>query len=816
MIRVRNSQFVSALVLFAILCTGLYFLGEQKSESFHFNSPTDSRENHQAREEYLRFRLGGSVDSNVKAAYDRKRAEAANERLLKGPQRGKEESFAGGKFRGEWIERGAQNQSGRVIIADVLESKDLLILGTDGGSILLGPLSGNDFEILNNNFNMVAKSIHVFDMGDTDRVVVMTKRGIFLTDDNGKSWKRTFEDEMTASTLSRKNNTIYAVTHSGKVLISKDQGGAFQQIGTVSDENGKYALWTARYQSGGVFLLAQGSVYSLSEQGVQEVGSTGDKSTSIAISGDNSKAQSVLYALYKGKPGSRLYKSSNNGVTWSQLANSPTGMFRPNSFFAATENILYTGGMECFRSTNGGSSWTKLNSWKEYYDNSGGDPETKLHADITEIRTFLDKSDRRFSLISTDGGTYITYDDKNYKNITLRDIHNNMYYDVCSRWDTPDIILAGSQDQGAQISVPQSGSGSILDFKQYVAGDQGSYSSSDSGKSVWFMYVMGLLYYHPNTLEASAISVGKPSNTDSYLWLPPTQADPQRPTIAYTGGTYLYKSVFENGSATHSKHSQQAFGTHITDIAISPVDENHWYITTAGKQLYHSADYGKNWTLVSTNIPSNDLLVGQAVVPDMKVLGRVYVAGNGNGDDAVFVSDNHGKTFRTTGEGAPTTSVLDMVMSSDSKYLFAAAYDAAYVYIIDEWKWYNMTGLTGPDVPYFAVEYIPTINTVRFATHGRGIFDFKINTGPVALSKSMMLSDATLSIQQVCDQFVIDTKVAGEYRLELLTTSGRVVYRKSIYLSMGKNSVSLPPLADQRLIVTLSDDNVRIVKQITL
>lgn len=230
MIRVRNSQFVSALVLFAILCTGLYFLGEQKSESFHFNSPTESGENHQAREEYLRFRLGGSVDSNVKAAYDRKRAEAANERLLKGPQRGKEESFAGGKFRGEWIERGAQNQSGRVIIADVLESKDLLILGTDGGSILLGPLSGNDFEILNNNFNMVAKSIHVFDMGDTDRVVVMTKRGIFLTDDNGKSWKRTFEDEMTASTLSRKNNTIYAVTHSGKVLISKDQGGLFSRL----------------------------------------------------------------------------------------------------------------------------------------------------------------------------------------------------------------------------------------------------------------------------------------------------------------------------------------------------------------------------------------------------------------------------------------------------------------------------------------------------------------------------------------------------------------------------------------------------------
>lgn len=816
-LRLKKTWYVSAILgLFTVLCIGLFFFGGDHSEPFHYNKPSESGDKHQARDEYLRFRLGGSKDSYIKREYDSLRLDAAQSRLVLQDNRGSEEVIAEGKLRGTWIERGAQNQSGRVIISEVLESKDLVVLGTDGGSIISGPLSGNSFTIHNNNFNMIAKAIHAFEKGNGFRIVVLTDHGVYYTDDEGEIWNKSYDDQMVTSTLSRTNNQLYAVTHSGQVVLSKDLGESFEVLGTVAEVNGKYAMWTARYDDGDVFLLAQGTVYSVSEQTIAEIGAIDKSSTRIAISGDNRKGNSTLYALYKGKPGSSLYKSSDQGKTWTSVGQTPTGMFRPNSFFSATESLLYTGGMECYRSEDGGVSWTKLNSWKDYYANSGGDPEKMLHADITEIRTYIDKSGSRFSLISTDGGTYSTYDDKNYKNITLHGVRNNMYYDVCSRWDSPDIIMAGSQDQGAQISKPGSGNGEILDFTQYVAGDQGSYSSSDSGKSVWFMYVMGLLYYHPNTLNSSAVSVGKPSNTDSYLWLPPTMADPQQPNIVYTGGTYLYKTVYENGAAKHSKYSKHAFGTHITDIAVSPIDHNHWYITTAGKQLYYSSDYGKNWVLKSTNIPSNHLLVGQAVVPDNLTLGKIYVAGNGNGSDAVFVSDDHGASFSATGEGVPTTAVLDMTMSNDNKYLFAAAYDAAYVYIVEENRWYNLTGLTGPDVPYFAVEYVPTIQTARFATHGRGIFDFKINTGPVAITKNQKLEIDPITFTKVHDRFVITTPKGGEYRLEILTVSGKVLYRKMVSLSSGENSITLPDLAHQNLILTISDDNVRILKRIHL
>ena len=43
--------------------------------------------------------------------------------------------------------------------------------------------------------------------------------------------------------------------------------------------------------------------------------------------------------------------------------------------------------MEIFRSSNGGDDWTLVNPWWEYYDNI----ENKLHADIPEVRFFLDE-----------------------------------------------------------------------------------------------------------------------------------------------------------------------------------------------------------------------------------------------------------------------------------------------------------------------------------------------------------------------------------------------------------------------------------------
>ncbi len=727
--RKLDTTLILVVSLFIIFVFSVDKVPEKKIEML---MPTESRsdvdgEDHEGREEYLKFRFGGNSEENWQESYDSLRRNVSERRMMKRRTQ-TSETIANGLLTGQWVERGAKNQSGRVTVTDVLESQDLVVLGTEGGSVMIGPISGNEYEILNDQIRFNLVGVHSFELPDgTVRIVALDSKAIYYTDNNGETWEKSYSGNIHTSTLSREDNTLYAITYYGDIISSTDMGETFSSLGVVSVSSGSYELWTPRYTSGEVYLLAGSTLYKKNGNSFSKVGAvSGGSSTSrIALSGDNTKADSPLFAAYHGAS-TTVKKSTNGGVSWTSVTSPSTGMFSANSFYSSTDQVLYAGEMECFRSTNGGNSWSKINTWTQYYEVYGGDPEVYLHADIPEIRSYQDKTGKDFTLVSTDGGTYITYNHRSYRNITMTGMRNNQYYGQTTRWEEPDYIVAGAQDQGAQISVPANGTG-IMDFNQYASGDQGSYTSSDSGKSAWFTYIYGSLYYHPNTKVATAHGAGAPSSSDKFLWISPTVADPSNPKIVYTGGSSVYKTVY-NGSnnISHSKHSSGSLGATITALAISPIDNKHWYAATKNKEFYHSSDRGVNWTRMATSIPANNWLVGQGIIADPNVLGRVYLSGNGNGQAAVFVSDAHGKGFTPLGTDYPVTSVLDLDFNEDGSLLFAAAYDAAYVYIVSERKWYNLTGNSGPDTPYFTVEYIPTIETVRYATHGRGIWDFNL------------------------------------------------------------------------------------------
>ena len=152
--------------------------------------------------------------------------------------------------------------------------------------------------------------------------------------------------------------------------------------------------------------------------------------------------------------------------------------------------------MELFKSLNGGNDWELINPWWEYYD----DIDSKLHADIPEIRFFLDSEFNEIALISTDGGLYISNDYlDNVQNISLSGLGVSQYYSTYSQRFAPYSIFAGSQDQGLQKSVSGNMNG-IQNFEQIISGDYGHLVSGDNGVSVWANYP-GFTIYYPNTVS---------------------------------------------------------------------------------------------------------------------------------------------------------------------------------------------------------------------------------------------------------------------------------------------------------------------------
>ena len=137
------------------------------------------------------------------------------------------------------------------------------------------------------------------------------------------------------------------------------------------------------------------------------------------------------------KIGENLFYSSNEGSSWVQKVHSGTYLFGINSFNSSNKNPNYVamGGLDVYKSTNGGSSWGLVNNWYQYYN----DMYNYLHADIPEIRWFVDpENNQEFALISTDGGLYWANSQlSNVNNLSMNGLGVSQYYSTYTMQTNP-------------------------------------------------------------------------------------------------------------------------------------------------------------------------------------------------------------------------------------------------------------------------------------------------------------------------------------------------------------------------------------------
>jgi hypothetical protein len=305
-------------------------------------------------------------------------------------------------------------------------------------------------------------------------------------------------------------------------------------------------------------------------------------------------------------------------------------------------------------------------------------------------------------------------------------------------------MYLGSQDQGYQKTSVVNGK---LNFKQEISGDYGHIVSSDGGKSAWTVYPTFVMY-DKNASASFEYSTWHLQGA-GYLWLPPLMAHPTQSNKVYlaggsmSGGSRIIELTEENGSISHTEHSFN-FDTNmagkISAMAFSPINPSFRYVLTERGIFYRSTDVGQTWTKTAGfNGPQGHYFYGSSIVASSQNLGTVYIAGSGYSNSPAYVSTDHGHTFKEIKAGLPSTMIYQMAATPDEKMIFAATEVGPYVYIKADDKWYDMSGLSAPDQTYWSVDYIPAANIVRFATFGRGVWDFKVTaacdiTGDIAFT----------------------------------------------------------------------------------
>ena len=686
-----------------------------------------------------------------------------------------------------WDEVGSANLAGRTHVTTLdPQGGGGILVGSANGGVWSGNISGAGWTPRSDAVGYGVE--HLIAVPGSPEVWVSAGGGlIHATTDRGTSW---FVPTGLPETTTNVIRAIRDLSNPRKVYLLVDgiQGGLRKYYLCRSDNGGvgfaivsNFALakrpdiWMSRTGGANVYAMWGQTCQRSTNFGVTftTVGTVAVNASSAVLTGSEAGAP-TLYAGLNVSGTWKLYRSSDAGASWSYRSDMP-GFYETLCAAINNTNLVFWGDINCHRSTNGGTTFSIINDWSQYY----GQEDTKLHADIFGIDCVMQGGSQRF-FFDTDGGTYISTDDGHtVDNVSEHGLAVSQYYSILSSANDPYLIGAGSQDQGWQNSLPSLGQ-PFMDFVQAVSGDYGHTTSSDHTLNMAYSCYPGFtLVQQTESDPGSLLFVDFPSEPDGVSFLPFLLADPVDLNVYYFCARHIWRCTRVAGETYSNTMLPFDFGggsgQYVTAFAISPADPDHWYAVTNGGRIYYSTNAGTSWTQSTNNGPFSHYFYGTAIEPSPIDPLVCYVGGNGYTNPGVWKTVDGGVSFTAMGDGLPSTMVLGLALAADGG-LYAAAESGPYFW--DGTIWNDIHGTEAPLTTYWDVEYVPALDKLRFATYGRGIWDYTI-AGPAAVANGPAPAGLQLSLgpNPAADRTTLRYRLAapGKAKLEVFDLAGRLV-----------------------------------------
>jgi MYXO-CTERM domain-containing protein len=642
-----------------------------------------------------------------------------------------------------WVERGSDNQAGRMHVARLSTDGTRLYAGSAFGGLWRGTLDGEDWTPLGDD---AYGGVHFLEVvpgasaGDPDVLVTASDGGIVLrSTDGGASWEST--TDLGAPWWTRRlvqtadeGHTLFVVSVSNdgvRLFRSVDRGVTWQ---VIHDFAGYYGdVWAPREGAPGG---GDGALYLLDADALRvsfDRGDTWEEVGAIPTSsgtGDLTASEAGAPTLYAVLDDAELWRSEDAGADWTDRG--ALTDYWGGSLNASTvdDDLFVYGGVELHKSFDGGGTFTTQNGWDEYY----GDPANLLHADIDGIDVIPDGAGGETWYVGCDGGLYRSLDTlDSVENLSQHGLRVGQYYDVLTSSADPTHVAIGAQDQGYQLTNDVAQDDDVYEADQILSGDYGHLTSGDGTHDYVFSVYPGFILVQHGETDPVLSYLDFPGGESYVPWLPPVVADPEEPADFYFPASHVYKYTHGRPGVWHTAlWSEQDFAIapdeYVSRMEFSPVDPDRVWATTSYGRVWWSDDHGVTWTMSPSLVPDDNWYYGQALAPSRTDRDAVTVGGSGYGVPAVYQSTDGGHTFRPYGEGLPDTLVYTLVEAADgSGTLFAGTQTAAYRRGPADAAWEDITGADAPITTYWDAEALVSENTIRFATYGRGVWDYQLD-----------------------------------------------------------------------------------------
>lgn len=666
---------------------------------------------------------------------------------------------------GSWIERGPSNIPGRMVDIEIDFTNNHIYSISDHGIVFQSDdLNGTTWTPLNDQFPLgldVASQLEIFPEGRmvTSGWIKMDDFwGTYFTTNGGTTWEPSagFSGNviMANRRMLKSGNIVYQFTHEfvpdeGQdhyvVYTSEDQGASFStlyQSAIPAGDGGRHRksdMWVSNDPNHpNLYLMLEDSLFVVDK-------TTGTRTFNSLISNSPINLGLLTGLTTDGVTELRAYLADGDigkFFTWNSIDQtwSYTGEltdwwlslpFGPNSFSCSqlSANTLYFGGILTSKSTDGGASWTTM-------DMDETDSYALYHGDVPKTMTaFNPNTNQEEMYIGTDGGIYRLDNTEHFNSISIPGLNTTQIYKMLSSQSNPGEMFIGTQDNGYAHTNMGNIQTEEVDFILQYGGDVSNAGTGDGGETFWLWWLGDGCNYMTGPDQVQ--STWSPYDFAGGIpyWEAPIWISNHFPDRCYTAGfinnnsgNYLIELQANQGAQATPTQFDYNFeaevGAKISAIAISPIDSNYFYISTENGQFLSSIDGGSSWT---TSLLSNSMYP-KTILPSSVNLGEVWVGGSGYSNSPIFHTTDNGLSFAEFNIGMPPCMVEALATNEDESVLFAASSIGPFAYEEVENTWSDLSGTSAPLVRYMDVEFIPAINTARFASYARGVWDYQMET----------------------------------------------------------------------------------------
>ena len=623
------------------------------------------------------------------------------------------------------------------------------------------------------------------------------ERGIYRSEDGGDSWEQVLFVNETSGIIDmsivpndfniqyaaawqkdRKawnfsgngsSSGIYKSTDAGKTwaLISTDQSGfptgtGVGRIGlAVYDENTVYAIHDSQFRrpddtpkkangltkndfksmSKEAFLALQDKSLNtfLKENNFQEKYRAANLKNSVRNGLVMPKDLAIYLedanALLFDTPvvGAEVFKSTDGGTTWTKTH---TGyiddLYYSYGYYFGHIHVapkngdkIYIYGVPLLTSDDGGASFSSIG-------------KSNVHSDHHAL--WINPNKPGHLINGNDGGVNITYDDGAHwmKNNSTA---VGQFYAINIDHEKPYNVYGGLQDNGVWKGAHNARNDERWQATGHnpwtsIMGGDGMQVQIDNRNSniVYTGYQFGN-YFRLN-LETKKRTYIQPKHELGeapyrFNWQTPILLSSHNQDILYLGGNKLHRSLnqgddwttISNDLTQGGKKGNVAFGT-LTTIAESPAQFGFLYTGSDDGYIHRSENGGGSWDRISDDLPQ-DLWVSRVIASEHQK-ERVYVTLNGyrNDDFAayVYVSEDRGISWKSINKNLPNSPVnVIREDPNNDQILYLGNDQGVYVSFDQGQKWQPFNkGLTTAAVHDLVVQ--PEANHLLVGTHGRSIY----------------------------------------------------------------------------------------------